>query len=182
MRMNVDSARGRAVALAFFVAAAGFLSLSGLRSRRAAGLTQAERGRQRALNLTTMDGGTWRLSEHRGEVVALNLWATWCGPCREETPALVHLSQEFAGSGLRVVGVSLDTGADRVERVRRFAAAYKVSYPLALPDPLSQMDQAIEGVPTTLLFDREGRLAMTYVGAVEERGFRRDLRVLLAER
>ena len=171
MRAKVEAGRGRAVALVVFLASAGLVSLPGLRGCHAVRLTPvAERGRGRELQLTTMDGRAWRLGEQRGEVVLVNLWATWCGPCREETPGLERLSEEFAGRGLRVVGVSLDGGADRMELVRQFTAAYGVTYPLAMADPLSQLDQAIEGVPTTLLFDREGRLAATYVGVVGRAG------------
>ena len=174
--------RGRAVALTIFLAATGLVSLPGLRGCHAVRLTPAaERGAGRELELTTMDGRAWRLGEQRGAVVLVDLWATWCGPCQEEAPGLERLSEEFAGRGLRVVGVSLDVGADRMERVRRFAAEYHVTYPLAMADPLAQLDQAIEGVPTALLFDREGRLAATYVGAVGERAFRRDVKALLAE-
>ena len=114
--------------------------------------------------------------------MALNLWATWCGPCQEETPALARASRELAARGLRVIGVSLDSGSDRAARVRSFAQLYGVPYPLALPDALSQLDQAVEGLPTTLLFDREGRLAMTYVGAMREQEFRRQVELLLSER
>ena len=179
-----DASPGRGViALAFVIASAALLAMPGLRGWRKPRLASiAERGPARELTMTTIDGLPWRLSDQRGEVVAMNLWATWCGPCRAETPALVRLSHELEGSGLRVVGVSLDTGNQRVEHVRSFAAVYHVSYPLALPDPLSQLDQAVEGLPTTLLFDREGRLAMTYVGAIRANLFREDVEQLLAER
>ena len=165
-----------------FVLAAALLSVPRLRGCRETPLVPiADRGSARDLTFTTIDGVAWRMGEHRGEVVVVNLWATWCEPCRAETPSLVRLSHEFAGRGLHVVGVSLDVGGESVERVRRFAATYQVDYPLARADPLSQLDQAVEGLPTTLLFDREGRLAMTYVGAVREREFRRQVEVLLQE-
>lgn len=174
--------RGRAVALALFVTAAMALTLPGLRGCHAPKLTPAtQRGPARNLDLTTIDGRPWQLRDYRGEVVVLNLWATWCAPCRSETPTLIRLSQQLGSRGLRVVGVSLDTGTDRGDRVRSFAASYGIPYPLALPDPLTQLDQAVEGVPTTMLFDRQGRLALTYIGAAEERTLRREAESLLAE-
>ena len=164
------------------VVLAALLSERGVRGCRTVSLTPiAQRRAASELTFTTIDDAPWRMRDHRGEVVALNLWATWCEPCRAETPTLVQLSHEFAQRGVRMVGLSLDVGVGSVERVQRFAAAYHVAYPLALADPLSQLDQAVEGLPTTLLFDREGRLAVTYVGAVRERDFRRHVEVLLQE-
>ena len=167
-----------------FAAAAVFATIGWVRERgRSAGLTPvAERGQVRSLEFPLAADGVWRMSDQRGHVVAVNLWATWCGPCREETPMLVRLAREQAGTGLRVVGVSLDDGADRTEKVRAFAGQYDVPYPLAFPVPMSQIAAGLEGIPTTMLFDREGRLAKVYVGEARERAFREDVTALLRER
>jgi cytochrome c biogenesis protein CcmG, thiol:disulfide interchange protein DsbE len=132
------------------------------------------------VELEQMGGGMWRVGDHRGQVVLINYWATWCGPCREETPGLVRLSRELGAKGLAVVGVSLDEGGR--EKVRRFVEEFQVPYPVAFPGELSQMEQGMERVPTTILVDREGRVAKTYVGAVGEGDFRRDVVGLLGER
>ncbi len=133
------------------------------------------------VELTQVDGGMWRLGEHRGQVVAINLWATWCGPCREETPVMVRAVRELGPRGFAVVGVSLDEG-DRERKVHEFAERYRVNYPIAFPDAMSQMSAGLEGIPTTLLLDREGRVAKTYVGEVREEVLRADVRALLGER
>ncbi len=146
------------------------------------GVTAAgQRGGARELAFTLLDGQAWRLSQERGHVVAVNLWATWCGPCRSETPTLVRVSNDLSGEGFRVLGVSLDTGSDRNARVRSFAAVYRVRYPVAFPDALSQIESGLEGIPTTLLFDRQGRAAKVYVGAISERTLRSDVAELLRE-
>ncbi len=133
--------------------------------------------------LEQMDGGRWLLAEHRGQVVAINLWATWCGPCREEVPALVRAVRDLGPSGFAVVGVSLDgAGEDRAAKVQAFAQRYGVKYPMAFPDELSQMSAEMQGIPTTILVDREGRVAKTYVGEVRESVLRADVRKLLGER
>ncbi len=74
------------------------------------------------LTLPTLDGGTWSLREHRGQVILINFWATWCAPCREETPALVRLSNKYKADGLEVIGVSLDR--DGTEVIKEFVAEY----------------------------------------------------------
>ena len=130
--------------------------------------------------LTKVGGGTWHLAEHRGEVVAINLWATWCRPCQNETPAIVRTVRDLGAKGFAAVGVSLDEG-DREAKVRAFAERYGVRYPMAFPDTLSQMSAGLEGIPTTLLIDRRGRVAKTYVGEMREAVLRADVGVLLAE-
>jgi cytochrome c biogenesis protein CcmG, thiol:disulfide interchange protein DsbE len=131
------------------------------------------------LVMTRLDGGTWRMAEHRGQVVLVNYWATWCGPCWEETPGLVRLSRELGPRGLAVVGVALDAGGE--EKVRKFVEEFRVPYPVVMPGSASQMEYGLEGVPTTVLVDRSGRIAKSYVGAVRESDFKTDVETLLGE-
>jgi len=163
-----------AAALAFFLSqrqgSAGAGAITPVAMRRAAP----------AMVLERMDGGRWRLQDHRGQVVLINLWATWCGPCREETPGLVRLYQNMGPKGLEIVGLSLDVG-DR-EKVRSFARQFQVPYPIVFPEPMSQLADTLEGVPTTILIDRNGRIVKTYVGAVRQAVFAADINELLAEK
>jgi thiol-disulfide isomerase/thioredoxin len=161
------------------VAAAGLLVLlfkpdAGGTAMKAA----ADRGEISELAMPALDGREWKLSDHRGKVVLLNFWATWCPPCRAEVPALARISREYTGR-VEVVGVSLDEGA---REVRRFVTAYKVPYPILMPPPDDSLAAAVQSLPTTLLIDAGGRVARTYVGAEPERVFRRDIEQLLAER
>lgn len=132
-----------------------------------------------SLTLMQLDGGTWRMADHRGQVVLINYWATWCGPCWEETPGLIRLAQELGPRGLAVVGISLDEGGR--ENVQKFVDEFSLPYPVAFPAPMSQIAREMEGIPTTILVDREGRVAKTYVGAVREADFKADVEVLLNE-
>ncbi|HEX4577711.1 MAG TPA: TlpA disulfide reductase family protein [Edaphobacter sp.] len=132
------------------------------------------------LVMAQLDGGTWRMVDHRRQVVLVNYWATWCGPCWEETPGLIRLSKEMEAKGLAVVGVAIDEGGK--EKVKKFVDEFRVPYPVVMPERMSQMEYGLEGVPTTILLDKQGRVAKTYVGAVREADFKTDVEVLLAER
>jgi len=145
----------------------------------AAGSVIAEAQRIPVPNTTmsTLDGGEWSLKDRKGEVVVLNFWATWCEPCRTEVPYLIRLRGELRGKGLSVAGVALDEGTDVV---RKFVAEYKVDYPVLIP-PAGSPWTKLENTPTTLIIDREGRLARKYIGAVPEEELRHDLEKLLAE-
>jgi cytochrome c biogenesis protein CcmG/thiol:disulfide interchange protein DsbE len=131
------------------------------------------------LVMAQLGGGTWRMAEHRGQVVLVNYWATWCGPCWEETPGLVRLSQELGAKGLAVVGVAIDEGGR--EKVKKFVDEFHVTYPVVLPERMSQMEYGLTGVPTTILVDKHGRVAKTYTGAVRQADFAEDVSVLLGE-
>lgn len=174
--------RGRVWVVWFFVGAAGLaLFLSQRHSEaRAGGLTPvAMRRTAPEMTFEQMNGGQGRLLEHRGHVVLINLWASWCGPCREETPGLARLYREDGAKGLEVVGLSLDVGGR--EKVRAFVQRFEVPYPIVFPEPMSQLADTVEGVPTTILVDKDGRVAKTYVGAVRREVFAADVEELLAE-
>jgi thiol-disulfide isomerase/thioredoxin len=128
------------------------------------------------LILNSIDGEKWSLYENRGRVVLLNFWATWCEPCRTETPLLVKLGKQYKSRGLEIVGIALDE--EGAEPVKKFIAEYKIEYPILLPVPGSLLSQ-IDPVPTTLLIDAEGRLAKKYVGAMPEKILRDDIEKLV---
>jgi peroxiredoxin len=115
---------------------------------------------------TTMDGTPISLADKKGEVVLLNVWATWCKPCRQEIPALDSLHREFAARGLVVAGVSIDV-IDDTTRIAGFARELGASYALWLDpdDRVSNTFRAI-GVPSTYLVDREGVLRWQHMGGV----------------
>lgn len=148
---------------------------------RAGHLTPAAQ-RHAAPNMTLqrMDGGQWRLADHRGQVVLINLWASWCGPCREETPGLVRLYHSAHSQGLEIVGLSLDVGSRN--KVQAFVRQFQVPYPIAFPEPMSQLASTVDAIPTTILIDRQGRVAKTYVGAAKQAVFEADVQELLREK
>jgi len=117
----------------------------------------------------TLAGDTTSLAALRGEPVLLNIWATWCHPCRTEIPELERLHQQHSANGLRVIGVSIDAGGED-DAVRAFAEEYRMTYPVwrDADGRVSTVFGAI-GVPATYLIDRDGTLRWRKVGPIAER-------------
>ena len=172
----------RLLPLALVLLAVGLVfGIPGLNSKPPVAPSQSPSRRAAMADFTfpTLDGPSWTLSQHRGRVVLLNFWATWCPPCQAETPALVRVASEYRAQGLDVVGVAMDQ--DSMNTVPAFVAEYHVPYPILLPRPFSPLTAVVQSVPTTFLIDRRGRVAQAYVGEVDEGSLRRELERLLQE-
>lgn len=150
---------------------------------RSAGTTPLKDASQRvavqSLSMPDLDGKIWKLDDQRGKVVLVNFWATWCPPCREETPDLVRLAKEYAGKEVSFVGIALDQGGD--EQVRRFVKDQGIPYPILIPQDESPLLSTVDTIPVTLLIDRQGRIARRYEGAVTRDELKTDLERLLPE-
>jgi peroxiredoxin len=117
---------------------------------------------------TTLEGDSVALSSLRGEVVLLNLWATWCIPCQTETPYLQSIFEEYRDRGLRVVGVSQDVGDARRD-VEAFVGEYGVTYTILLDPRMRGIDlYRVIGMPGSFLIDREGILRWMQYGPIRE--------------
>ncbi len=103
------------------------------------------------------DGRSRRLSEFRNKVLLLNVWATWCTPCREEMPALDRLQRKLGGPGFEVLALSIDSAG--APAVRRFYEETGVRSLAVYIDSTTRASAAVGavGIPTTLLVDRQGR-------------------------
>ena len=112
-------------------------------------------------------GNAVSLADFRGKVVLLNVWATWCAPCRKEMPALDRLQQKLGGSGFEVVAVSIDRGG--VASVRPFYGEIGIRTLAIYVDPSTQAATKLKtiGIPTTLLVDCEGRELWRKTGPAE---------------
>ena len=112
-----------------------------------------------------LDGKPLNLAGEKGNVIFLNVWATWCGPCRFETPELQALHNQYAASGFKVIGVSVDEG--ETEAVKTFVKEEKITYPIAV-DPEGRIANLAQTtvLPTSLLLDRSGRIVWRQIGAI----------------
>ena len=115
----------------------------------------------------SMDGREVSLAGMRGSAVLLNVWATWCHPCREELPDLERLHQAHAARGLKIVGVSVDQSGQE-KAVADFVREHGVTYDIWL-DPRETVSStfATVGVPTTVLIGPDGTLLWRHVGPVK---------------
>ncbi|MFO1047846.1 MAG: TlpA disulfide reductase family protein [Geminicoccaceae bacterium] len=110
-----------------------------------------------ALAFETLDGQPASLADFAGKVVVLNLWATWCAPCREEMPSLDRLQAQFAGRDLVVLALSVDRAGP--ERVQKFLDEVGVKQLHVYRDPKAAATRAVRvpGLPATILVDRKGQ-------------------------
>lgn len=108
------------------------------------------------------------LEDYRGRTLLVNLWATWCHPCKLETPYLQSLYEEHRDRGLRILGVSVDTTQD-LDMVVDFVEEMGVEYDIALDPAATSRDVFFaRGLPTSVVIDRTGIVAFTWIGPVTE--------------
>jgi peroxiredoxin len=128
--------------------------------------------------LKTLDGRTLKLSDLRGKVVVLNFWATWCAPCRVETPWLVELYRQYQRKGLEIVGVSLDDGG--THPVEKFVQEMKVNYPVLMgSNSVSDSYGGLRFLPQTFFIDRDGRIERHTIGLTSRSDLEDDIKRLL---
>lgn len=123
----------------------------------------------------TLDGDSVALASFAGDVVLLNIWATWCRPCIVEMPALQRLHEELQDRGLRIVAVSVDAPRGVIGAfgqpggsVREFVDDLGLTFTI-LHDPTGRIESRyqVNGLPTTYIIDRDGRIRRKVLGAVE---------------
>ncbi len=142
----------------------------------ATGVTLIPAERRKAapdLSGPTLDGGRWSLADEKGSVVVLNVWASWCAPCRAEAPVLREVAAETAAAGVRFVGINI---RDNNAAALAFEARYGITYP-SVADPASELllqikDLPPTAIPSTLLIDRQGRIAGRIIGPANISGLR----------
>jgi peroxiredoxin len=116
--------------------------------------------------LDIASGDTIRLAAYQGDVVLLNIWATWCAPCEAEMPSMQRLHEVLGSEGLRIVAVSVDVGTST--GVKRWAEDRGLTFQI-LHDPSGRIERTYQttGVPESFVIDREGIIVKKVIGPVE---------------
>lgn len=114
-----------------------------------------------------LDGTTSKVTDHKGKVLLLNMWATWCGPCRGEMPALVQMQNEHRDKGFEIIGLNTDDG-DTKEMIEKFAKEMELNYTLVW-SPTDQQAALLKisnfgGIPQSFIIDRDGKLRGVFRG------------------
>lgn len=115
-------------------------------------------------DVPTIDGRTIKLSDYRGKVLVMDFWATWCPPCRQETPQLARIAREHRARGVEVIGMHIDDrGRSTPEAIRKFVSDYGINYTVGMANDdmfTSYLGTEDDVIPQTLVFDRQGRVVL----------------------
>lgn len=135
-----------------------------------------------AANFELMDlaGKVQSLDSYRGQVVILNFWATWCGPCRYEIPHFSRLYTSYKDKGVTILGVSLD--AEGKGKVDPFVKAKGITYPILLDQKsaVPRLYGGVRGIPTTFIITQDGKIYRKHVGVPPDMAiFEEEIKTLL---
>jgi thiol-disulfide isomerase/thioredoxin len=149
--------------------------------RRAANGLVPIQARKHAADLSVTDiaGNRIALSQYRGKVVLLDFWAVDCGLCVIEIPWWVQFDKRYHDKGLQLIG--LDVAGESPSYIKSFMQKSQMNYPVALGNDDIQKRFQVEGLPKTILIDRQGRVAVSHAGIVDRDAFARDIEELLRE-
>lgn len=112
----------------------------------------------------------------KDNVVLINFWATWCGPCKRELPDLIALHNEYKGKNVKIIGISVDRDADVLGLVRNFAAEANLTYPIVIDNgDLEKAFGGIRGIPTSFFVNKNGDIVKKMIGLQSKETFQAAL-------
>ena len=149
----------------------------------ATGLSLSAQAAKKApdFKLATTDGGTVALSQHRGEVVYVDFWATWCPPCRKSFPWMEKMHNKYSDLGLKIIAVSLDGKREVIDQfLKTMPASFTIAHD---PQGKSAENFGLKGMPTSYLIDMKGNVHETHTGfkASDENKLEAKIKALLTQ-
>ncbi len=124
--------------------------------------------------LKTLDGKEIALSDYRGKIVLINFWATWCPPCKEEMPLFESVYRKYKDRGFEILAISTD---GNLEPVKKFVKEFGLTFPILHDDRNVANLYGVQGLPTSFLIDRDGKIVKVRLGKYKE--IERDVKELL---
>jgi thiol-disulfide isomerase/thioredoxin len=112
-----------------------------------------------------VNGESIKLSNYSGKVLLVNMWATWCGPCRNEIPELVRLHKEYQSRGVEVVGLTNEDPVRSAQKVQDFVRDFRIDYQVGWAPP--EVEAALmqgRSIPQSLIVTRDGRIRKRFIG------------------
>jgi thiol-disulfide isomerase/thioredoxin len=132
-----------------------------------------------AFQVKDVDGKTVNLADYKGKVVMMNFFATWCGPCKFETPMFVQLQEQYRAKGVAFLGVQIE---DDPALLQAFKDEYKVNYPLLVANERADLEEAFGpfwGLPVTLMITRDGTICKRHMGLASREQMEKEIQNLL---
>lgn len=126
----------------------------------------------------TLDGTPVDLGAYEGRVVILDFWATWCKPCVDIMPDLQKIHDTYSDKGVAVVGISIDEGKDRIEKIRKFVDKLDVTYPVLSDARQTPAWHAfkVRAIPALFLIDRDRQIVAQWLGTVDHKKIEAELK------
>jgi thiol-disulfide isomerase/thioredoxin len=116
-------------------------------------------------SIKLIDGKSRRLADYAGKVLVVDLWATWCGPCRQEIPHLVEMAEEYKSRGVEVIGLTTEDPGMDAQLVKEFSKQFKINYPIGWGLPIADgLMNGRNGIPQTIIIGRDGKVKRHFVG------------------
>jgi len=117
------------------------------------------------------------LESNRGKVVIVNLWATWCPPCRKEIPGFINLYNKYKDKGVEIIGVAFDENGE--ESVPPFIKKMGINYPVYLEGKNVAQSYDLHAYPTTVIYNKNGKIVNKHIGYISEKDFDDEISALL---
>lgn len=120
----------------------------------------------RTSDLRLISGQSKKMADYEGKVVVLDLWATWCGPCRQEIPHLIEMANEYKSQGVEVLGLTNEDPDEDLDRVRTFTRQFNINYEIGFANAViaREIMNGRNGIPQTLIIGRDGMVRKHFVG------------------
>lgn len=118
-----------------------------------------------------------KISEYEDKVIIVDFWATWCPPCKDEIPGFINLYKKYKDKGVEILGIALDVEGSKT--VKPFAKKMGINYPIYIGGYDMNQEYEVAGIPTTLIFNKKGKLKVRHVGYASEKEFENEILNLL---